>query len=154
MTKDHTGHGSTAAASAPARRSAGVVVVRRFDDGWRFLLLRAYRYWDFPKGGIEAGESALAAALREVKEEAGLADLRFRWGEGCVETERYGGDKIARYYLAESPAQRVVLGFNPALGRPEHHEYRWLAYDAARALLVPRVAQVLDWAAALIAAEN
>jgi bis(5'-nucleosidyl)-tetraphosphatase len=154
LTKDHTDQGSSAAEGARERRSAGVVVVRRFDDGWRFLLLRAYRYWDFPKGGIEQGESPLEAALREVKEETGLADLRFRWGDGFVETERYGGDKVARYYLAESPADRVKLGISPALGRPEHHEYRWLAYDAARAPLVPRVAQVLDWAAGVIAGKG
>ena len=33
--------------------SAGVVVVRRFPEGWRCLVLRAYRNWHFPKGLVE-----------------------------------------------------------------------------------------------------
>jgi hypothetical protein len=32
--------------------SAGVVIVRQADKGWRVLLLRAYNYWDFPKGQL------------------------------------------------------------------------------------------------------
>jgi len=51
--------------------SAGVVVVRRAEDGWRVLLLRVYNYWDCPKGVVEPGEDPLAAARREVHEETG-----------------------------------------------------------------------------------
>ena len=54
----------------PARLSAGVIVVRRAPQGWLFLLLRAYRNWDFPKGLVEPGESPLATARRELGEEA------------------------------------------------------------------------------------
>jgi len=46
--------------------SAGVVVVRLADDGPRYLLLRVYRYWDFPKGEVAADEDPLATARREV----------------------------------------------------------------------------------------
>lgn len=42
--------------------SAGVIIVRRYDDEWRYLLLRVYNYWDFPKGEVEPGEDPLAAA--------------------------------------------------------------------------------------------
>jgi bis(5'-nucleosidyl)-tetraphosphatase len=134
--------------------SSGVVVVRRDRDGCRFLLLRAYRYWDFPKGEVEPGEDPLGAARREVREETGLAQLRFTWGEVYRETAPYGRGKVARYYLAETAEERVVLGVNPALGHPEHHEYRWLSLGQARSLLVPRVAQVLDWAARVAGCEG
>ena len=120
--------------------------MRRHALEWRFLLLRAFRYWDFPKGAVEAGEDPLAAALREVAEESGLTGLDFRWGERFRETEPYSHGKVARYYLAESAAGDVQLAVNPELGRPEHDEFRWLDYGAARALLVPRVQRVLDWA--------
>ena len=49
----------------PKILSAGITVMRRENDAWQYLLLRAYRYWDFPKGKCEKGEQPLAAALRE-----------------------------------------------------------------------------------------
>ena len=130
--------------------SAGVVIVRRFGGEYRYLLLRAYHYWDFPKGLVEPGEAALTAARREVKEETGLTRLDFRWGEIYQETEPYRGNKIARYYLAESPAGEVRLPVSPELGRPEHDEFRWLACADAHPLLAPRVAVILDWAEGVV----
>lgn len=126
--------------------SAGIVVLRRAPEGWRVLLLRAYRNWDFPKGTLDPGESAFAAALRETREETGLDDLVFRWGEAYCDTEPYAGGKVARYFLAEARSGEAKLSVNPLLGRAEHHELRWLSFEAARALLVPRLQRVLDWA--------
>lgn len=126
--------------------SAGVVVVRREDTGWYYLLLRAYNYWDFPKGLVESGETPLAAACREVTEETEIDQLDFRWGHDFYETAPYGPGKVARYYLAETPQTAVNLPVNPELGRPEHEEHRWLPYDAAREMLTPRVQAVIDWA--------
>ena len=132
---------------AAVRRAAGAVVVRRGADGEpRYLLLRVYKYWDFPKGGVEAGETPLAAAVREVEEETTLTGLRFPWGEAFRETAPYSGGKVARYYLAESPAGDVRLPVSSALGRPEHHEFRWLPYGEARERLGERVREILDWA--------
>ncbi|MFO1319996.1 MAG: NUDIX domain-containing protein [Burkholderiales bacterium] len=132
------------------RRSAGVVVVRPGGGAWRFLLLRAFRYWDFPKGGVEAGETLLQTALRETREETSLCDLVFRWGEDWIDTEPYAGGKVARYYVAECRSGEVRLEPSPTLGRPEHHEFRWLSSADAAPLLVPRVRRVLDWASARI----
>ena len=126
--------------------SAGVVVVRNVDDGWRVLLLRAYNYWDCPKGEVEPGEEPLRSAEREVLEETGIADLDFRWGTEFVETAPYSKNKVARYYLAATQVVSVKLPVNPRLGTPEHHGFRWLAFAGARELVVPRVAAVLDWA--------
>ena len=124
----------------------------RHDDGrWRCLVLRAYRNWDFPKGLVESGEEPLAAALREVTEETGLRELTLPWGEVWRETEPYAGGKVARYYIVESSSGAAVLPVNPALGRPEHHEFRWLELGAAARLLPPRLQQVLLWAAQTVA---
>jgi bis(5'-nucleosidyl)-tetraphosphatase len=40
------------------------------------------------------------------------------------------------------------LPVSPELGRPEHHEYRWVSADQGYALLGDRVAAALRWAAA------
>jgi len=128
------------------RRAAGAVIFRRSDRGIRLLVLRAYRNWDFPKGMIEPGEDALAAARREVEEETGLADVDYPFGDEFKETLPYSGNKVARYYLAETDAEKIVLPVSPELGRPEHDEYRWVSFDEAEDLLPPRLAVVLEWA--------
>ena len=126
--------------------SAGVVVLHRQGDSYRYLLLRAYDYWDFPKGQVEAGETELQAAVREVTEETGLENLHFRWGFRFRETQPYNhGRKIARYYIAESRSLEVHLPINPELGRPEHSEFRWVARDEAWKLVTPRVRNILRW---------
>lgn len=134
----------------PKRLSAGVVVVRCVEGRYRYLLLRAFRYWDFPKGLVEPGETPIDAARREVQEETGLANLEFRWGEQYRETAPYGNGKTARYYLALTATDDVKLPVNPALGRPEHHEFRWLDYEEARTKVGPRVFEILEWAHRLL----
>jgi len=132
---------------APSRRlSAGVVVVRDTAEGPRYLLLRAYKHWDFPKGMVEPGEEPLAAARREVAEETGIDELDFAWGETFCETAPYARGKVARYYLARTPREDVVLAANPQTGIHEHMEYRWVRRTDAAALVTPRVRQILDWA--------
>jgi bis(5'-nucleosidyl)-tetraphosphatase len=127
-------------------RSAGVVVVRRENRTWRLLLLRAYRDWDFPKGLVEEGEDTMEAARREAAEEAGITRLSFRWGEVWKETPPYsGGRKIAQYTVAETDQTDVRLGVSPELGRPEHHEYRWVGLAEARDLTADRLQPILDW---------
>lgn len=129
-----------------APRAAGAVVFRRSDRGIRILVLRAYNNWDFPKGLVEPGEDELAAARREVEEETGLAELEYPFGDEFKETLPYAGRKVARYYLAETDEDKIELPVSPELGRPEHHEYRWVSFDEAEDLLPPRLAIVLEWA--------
>lgn len=126
--------------------SAGVVVVRRVSQGWRLLVLRAYRNWDFPKGLVEPGEAPLHAAIRETAEETSIGDVAFHWGEAYMETVPYGRGKVARYYLAETAQEAVTLPVSPELGRPEHDEWRWVGFDEAERLLPPRLQPVLAWA--------
>jgi bis(5'-nucleosidyl)-tetraphosphatase len=130
--------------------SAGVVVVRRTSEVWHVLLLRAYNYWDCPKGLVERDEDPLATARREVREETGVEDLDFRWGGEYIETPPYSKNKVSRYYLAATATADVELPASAELGRPEHHEFRWLTFEAAGQLAVPRVAAVLAWARARI----
>jgi 8-oxo-dGTP pyrophosphatase MutT (NUDIX family) len=127
--------------------SAGAVVVREAEDGLRFLLLRAYDHWDFPKGLVEPGEAPLAAAIREIREETTLDDLEFPWGEIFTETGPYSRGKIARYYLARTRRSEVSLPVNPEIGAPEHHEFRWVDEPEALRLVSPRVRPVVMWAA-------
>lgn len=132
---------------APHKRlSAGVVVVRDTAAGPRFLLLRAYKHWDFPKGMVEADEAPLDAARREVAEETGIHSLDFAWGEVYRETAPYARGKVARYYLARTEQEDVMLVANPLTGIREHMEYRWVDLAEALSLVTPRVKHIIEWA--------
>jgi 8-oxo-dGTP pyrophosphatase MutT (NUDIX family) len=131
--------------------SAGIVILHRHHDHYQYLLLRAYNYWDFPKGVVESGETPLLGAIREVEEETTITQLNFRWGYIYRETYPYNhGRKVARYYIAETSTTHVYLPVNPLLGRPEHSEYRWVNRNEAWQMLTPRVRAILDWANGII----
>jgi 8-oxo-dGTP pyrophosphatase MutT (NUDIX family) len=130
----------------PTRMSSGVVVVSVLDRKLKFLLLRAYRNWDFPKGLVEPGESPIDAAIREVREETTLDDISFDWGMVFMDTGPYNKGKIARYYIARSKETHIELPVNPQLGAPEHHEARWMDYNRALTMVSPRLQPVVRWA--------
>lgn len=130
---------------APKVLSCGVVPVRYAAGAWRLLVLRAYNNWDFPKGIVNAHEDPLDAAKRETAEETGITDLEFVFGENFKETVPYAGNKVARYYVAETRAEEITLPVSKELGRPEHHEWRWVTCDEAEDYLPPRLTHVLAW---------
>ncbi len=137
--------------TTPPIRAAGAVVFRRTERGVRLLVLRAYANWDFPKGLVEKGEASFDAARREAREETGLSDLDYPFGDEHRDTLPYSNNKIASYYLAETEESKMTLPVSAELGRPEHDEFRWVSFDEAEDLLPPRLAIVLEWAKGKIA---
>ena len=133
-----------------SKLSCGVVLARRTDDGWLTLMLRAYHHWDFPKGIRERGEEPMQAAIREVGEETSITELSFDWGDRYFETGPYSRGKIARYFIAATGQEEVVMGPSPETGEPEHHEWRWGSFDEAYDLGSPRVRQIVQWARQVI----
>lgn len=132
-----------------SNRSAGIVVVRKNEETAQLLVLmmRAYNYWDFPKGKIELGERVIEAAIRETQEEAGISKLKFTWGQAHAQTQPYGiVKKVSYYFLAETEEKEIVMQINPELGRAEHDEHQWMTFSEARKIAVPRIKEILDWA--------
>lgn len=89
--------------------SAGGVVVRHDGDQPRVLLIRdSYRNWGFPKGHLEEGEGPGEAALREVTEETGLAELTLRAELATIDWHfRFRGKlvhKTCHFFLMETAA--------------------------------------------------
>ena len=130
--------------------SCGVVVARRTESGWVTLMLRAFHHWDFPKGIRERGEEPLEAAVREVGEETSVTELSFDWGDRFFETGPYSRGKVARYFIATTNQEEVVMGLSPETGEPEHHEWRWVSFDEAYDLGSPRVRTIVQWARQII----
>lgn len=114
------------AASAPTH--AGGVVVRRDGPHPRVLLVTARRSpgeWVLPKGHIEAGETAVEAAMREVLEESGVTATA---GEhiGDLEYNTPRGPIRARFFVMELQSE-VEPG--------ESRERAWVTVEEARKLL-------------------
>ena len=74
-------------------RSAGVIVFRRQGSECLVLLvlsrLTKRPLWEFPKGGVDQGETMLQAALRELFEETGLHESDVRLVPEFERTEDY-----------------------------------------------------------------
>jgi bis(5'-nucleosidyl)-tetraphosphatase len=80
-----------------------------------------------------------------------MKNLSFPWGRIFRETEPYGnGRKKARYYLAVTGDSSVIFSVNPELGRPEHHEYRWLEGDALQDFTSKRLHPIIEWAREIV----
>ena len=115
--------------------AAGGVVVETGGDVVRVLLVHRPRYgdWSFPKGGVNAGESTEAAALREVREETSIecriarklavARYHYRTKRGAVRP------KAVHYFLME-PVGGQITTDGQEVDRAE-----WLGIADARSLL-------------------
>src|SRR5436305_4254463 len=115
--------------------SAGGVVFRVDSGHPLYLLIRdSYQNWGFPKGHLEEGELAEAAAVREVSEETGLSDLSI---QGAIETIdwffRFRGQlihKVCHFYLMETRESSTL---------PQRAEgitaCRWSGYEDATSLV-------------------
>ena len=95
--------------------------------------------WVLPKGRVEAGESVEEAALREVREEAGV-EAQLGRSVGTIEFHDGRGEVQTAYFLME--LRRLVP---PA----EDRAVRWLRFEEARALLTyAESRQIVEAAAA------
>ncbi|HZP87804.1 MAG TPA: NUDIX domain-containing protein [Burkholderiales bacterium] len=135
----------------PKHLSAGIVLVHHDGTRFRFLCLRAFEAWDFPKAPVDDESEAVTAAIEELRESTGIEDPAFHWGEDYRETVPFDDNTVSRYYLAESPTMDVDLRVPFAAEAREDYEYRWTTVDEAEDLLPPRLALVLDWAVNLLA---
>lgn len=117
--------------------SAGVILIRQGSQKERYYLLLQHAnggHWYFPKGRLEPGESPKEAALRELREETGLTDMKLV--DGFLDRIEYGlppmpgraARKEVVFYLGRTEQETIQLSH-------EHDTYAWLSYPEARARL-------------------
>lgn len=122
--------------------AAGGIVRHRDTD--EVLCIRRKGVLDLPKGKLEANESISACAMREVREETGIADLC----QGkLLGTTMHGYHRSGRFevkatywYAFTSRATQFVPAKEEAISAvywvPEEHAARTLGYATLRRLLI------------------
>jgi len=76
-----------------------VVIVSRYRDKWVWCKNEARKGWELPGGRIEAEESPLAAAKRELHEETGAVKFDIR--PVCVYSAKWEQESFGMLYFAE-----------------------------------------------------
>ena len=130
-----------------------VIVFRKVQRGWVVLALqratdtRCPGTWEMVHGSVEPGEVLEAAALRELREETGLAPDRMI----SVTMHPFyllpkKAVRLAAVFAAVVPAEvKVTLG-------AEHTKHAWLTPSAARRRFTwPQERRILDAARVLLA---
>src|SRR5580765_1764786 len=116
-------------------RSAGGVVID--NEGRVLVVSQRGTSWSLPKGHIDPGESALAAAKREIYEESGIRDLKLIRELGTYERYKIGVDggddraelKVITMFLFRT-SERELRPVDP-----DNPEARWVERAKVAALL-------------------
>ncbi len=134
--------------SARYRRCAGVYLLNPDGRVWVGERNDAPGAWQMPQGGIDDGEAPQAAALRELEEETGTANVEFlaeapHWLKYDLPADlqrrawkgRWNGQmqKWFAYRFDGSDLEIDVLG----VAKPEFERWKWVRPDQLPELIVP-----------------
>ncbi len=111
-------------------KSCGVLVFRG-EPIREFLLMRHADRWDLPKGHVDPGETEVQCALRELREETGIAATDVELVEGF----RFESHYQVRAKKSDRQYDKTLVIFLGRLKRDvpitvtEHIGYEWLAWN-------------------------
>lgn len=144
------------------KREAGAVLVLLTLAGGPYWRNRDFGAWMIPKGGVEEGEDAAAAAVREFEEELGtrapgglipLCRIRQAGGK-WVEAFAVEGDLDAAHIVSNSfemewPPRSGKLESFPEIARAE-----WMPLSLARQKILASQLPILDHLEELLGSES
>jgi len=140
------------------QESAGGIIYRRKGNRIEILFLkREDGRWTFPKGKRQLGESNVVAAIREIREETGIATLRYVGHLGHAQfkfTERHKGpaqniNKTVHFFLFEAPpGSRFDLpgteGITQGAWVPAERAFATLSYRNMERILAKALRMIVE----------
>lgn len=122
--------------------STGGVIVKKDRNDYLVLLLRDTDFpnWYLAKGHVELGETLEQAALREVREEAGLRHLKVHFLLGTYErfVEKANEQKVIHYFLMTSTQDEM-----PTVSDHPNAELKWFSLDSLPPMYLPEQLDVI-----------
>lgn len=118
-------------------KSCGVLPYRKVNGRQEILLVYETnsQCWSIPKGHMEAGESEIQTALRELKEETGLTAI--------LDTNRIAS---VEYSISNFAKKEVVFYLGEVIGTPQVREdeivkFKWVTADELGKYLFPDICE-------------
>jgi len=150
--KDETGKKSKEDISnLPEEKLGGAVVYRRENGKIYFAMVHdIFGYWTLSKGKLEPGEDAKGGALREVKEELGLNQLKIEKELGSNDYIAYDPEKgqlkkSVVYFLAVTPEKELNLEKSGGLDNAKWFEGNEIENLKIYDDLKPIINQAIEW---------
>ncbi|MFA5048848.1 MAG: NUDIX domain-containing protein [Patescibacteria group bacterium] len=146
-------------------KSAGIIVYRHRPNLGRQYLVIYHRgdYWNFPKGGVEAGDSEMETAIRELEEETGLTRIKIVDGwrqqtQFFFNVNRDGVKDLIRkdvvFYLAETSMAEEARPSDKQSKHEVINGYAWLDFKmATKYLKFKNLQEILAEAESYLTAE-
>lgn len=119
-------------------KSIGIaaVILKKINKIYHVLLLKRNSQhlnntWCYLGGRIEAGETAIDAVFREIREETGITELQLY---SANQFDKIFSPKENYIYIAP-----VFVGFvqeeQPVILNDEHSEYQWFPFEEAKGVI-------------------
>lgn len=134
----------------PKEKKAGGVIIAEKDGEMLIGLVHdVFGYWTLAKGGVEAGETSEAGAIREIKEKTGLdGEIVKLLGENEYVASHPEKGKILKqvsYYLVRTPYQEMELHSNGGLDNAKWFRLAELENINTYDDILPLLAQSIDY---------
>jgi bis(5'-nucleosidyl)-tetraphosphatase len=139
----------------PNVKSCGVLIVRG-EPIREFLLMRHADRWDLPKGHVDAGETEMQCALRELREETGIAAADIELVDGFRFTNRYPvrAKKSGQVYDKTLVVFLARLKRDVPIVVTEHEGFEWFRWNPPHAIQAWTIDPLLDALAGFLSCEG